>query len=97
MVLLRKLADEVASEIGQVAGGDMHVRVWQAGGIGEVRAFKANFGGKLVHHGGKACLGASDAFGQHDGRIIAGLDDNGTDQVLHGDLGIEIGKHGRTT
>ena len=73
--VFRKLDDDGAGELGEVAGrGDLAL-VGEAVDVGEVRARHAEMLRRLVHARDERVLAAGDRLGDHDGDVVGRLDD----------------------
>jgi len=72
------------------------LRIALAPGVNERRLRQAELARPFRHQGAEGLLGAGDAFGQRDRRVIARGDDQAADQVLDADLAVDLGKHRRT-
>ena len=82
-VVVRKLLDDARGQQRHVARGGIVLGRGQAGGVDEVRVLHADAACLGVHLLGKGLLAARDGFGQDDGRVIAGLDDQPVQQLFH--------------
>ena len=95
--MLLVLVDDGAGQDGHVVGAGVVLRVRQAGGVHEVRVLHAELLGGLVHHVGEGVFTTGDVFGQGDAGVVAGLDDDAVQQVIHGHLAVDRQEHGGTT
>ena len=83
----------MAGEHREVAHRHPLLRIGQARGIAECRILEADLLGALVEEVGEGEFGAGDPLRDHDGGVVARLDDHAAEQVLEADAGIELGEH----
>ena len=86
----------MVGEHDHVAGGDLLLRIVLSPGVAEAQMVEAELVRALVHHRDEIRFRPGDSLGEHDGRIIAGIDDEPADQVFDSDLAAERGKHRRS-
>ena len=87
--------DQVAGEDAELARGHQMACGGQSRRVHEGRFRQADLARIFGHLLGEGVLGAGDAFGEDDRRVVARLDGDALDQVGHAHHGVERREHGR--
>ena len=95
LVELRIGLDDVDGELREFAHRDLLLRMAVAGRIAERRLRQPELAGALGHHPGEVLLGAGNALGHDDRRVVAGLDDDAAQEIGQFDAAVELGEHRR--
>ena len=87
------VVDDMAREDGNVFRCSVILGVGQPGRIGVVGVLHTKLCRLAVHHLGKTIHRAAKIFRQGDSRIVAGLDNQPLQQILHKNLFVHFDKH----